>query len=109
MVELTPDVQSFLDEKHLAVFVTLMKDGSPQATPTWVDHDGAHVLINTVTGHQKQRNLVRDGRVTICVVDRETPGKYVQIRGRVIETADGDAAASHANKLSQKYSGHDYP
>ena len=33
----------------------------------------------------------------------------MQIRGRVIEISGGDEAWQHINKLSQKYSGRDYP
>ena len=108
MAALAPEVQQFLDEPHLGVFITLMKDGSPQATPVWVDQDGSHVLINTVKGHQKERNLGRDSRVAVCVVDRNQSGRYVQIRGRVVETTDGDEALQHIEKLSQKYRGRPY-
>jgi PPOX class probable F420-dependent enzyme len=104
MVELPEEVQQFLDEPHLAVLVTLMKNGSPQATPVWVDHDGSNVLINTVEGHQKERNLERDSRVALCVVDHSRAGRYVQIRGRAVEITGGDEALQHINKLSQKYS-----
>ena len=109
MATLSEEVRQFLDEPHLAVFVTLMKNGSPQATPVWVDHDGTHVLINTVRGHQKDRNLSRDGRVAVCIVDRGGVGRYAQIRGRVVEIDDSAEAFAHINKLSQKYSGRDYP
>lgn len=108
MAKLPEEVQQFLDEPHLAVFITLMKNGSPQATPVWVDHDGVSVLINTVRGHQKERNLRRDGRVALCVTDHSQAGRYVQIRGRVVEIAGGDEAWLHINKLSQKYSGRAY-
>jgi PPOX class probable F420-dependent enzyme len=109
MAELSEPVQQFLDEPHLAVAVTLMKDGSPQATPVWVDHDGSNVVINTVVGHQKERNLMRDGRIALCVVDHTQAGRYLQVRGRVAETATGDEALQHIDKLSRKYSGRAYP
>lgn len=108
MSELPLEVQQFLDEPHLAVFVTLMKNGSPQATPVWVDHDGSYVLINTVEGHQKELNLKRDRRVALCVVDHGQAGRYVQIRGRVVRITGDDEAWQHINKLSQKYSGRAY-
>ena len=108
MTELSEDVRQLLDEPHLAVFVTLMKDGSPQATPIWVDHDGEHVLINTVVGHQKERNFGRNRKVALCVVDHGQAGRYVQIRGRVVDTEVGPAAMEHIEKLSQKYSGRPY-
>ena len=46
---------------------TLMPDGSPQLTQTWVDTDGEHVVINTVQGHQKVKNIERDPRVAVNV------------------------------------------
>ena len=109
MSELAPEVQQFLDEPHLAVFVTLMRDGSPQATPVWVDHDGSHVVVNTVAGHQKERNIARDDRVALCIVDHGQAGRYLQVRGRVIDTDRGPAARQHIDKLSLKYSGRPYP
>jgi PPOX class probable F420-dependent enzyme len=108
MTELSAEVQQFLDEPRLAVFVTLMKNGSPQATPVWVDHDGANVLINIVKGHQKQRNLGRSAAVALCVVDYSQAGRYLQVRGRVVEATGGEEALEHINKLSQKYSGRAY-
>ena len=109
MVALSEEVQRFIDGPNLAIFVTLMKDGSPQATMVWVDHDVEHVLINTPRGSQKDRNLARDRRVALCVVDRNQPQRYVQIRGRVVEIAGGEEAWQHINKLSQKYNGRSYP
>ena len=107
MTQLPEGVRKLLDEPNLAHFVTLMPDGSPQVTPLWVDHDGTHVLINTAEGRQKPRNLARDRRVAISVVDRNSPYRYAQIRGRVVEiTTEG--AVEHINKLALKYTGNPY-
>jgi len=46
---------------------TSMPDGSPQLTQTWVDTDGTHILINTVDGFQKVKNIERDPRVAVAV------------------------------------------
>ena len=109
MATLPEEVQQFIDGPNLAIVATLMENGSPQATMVWVDHDGDHVIINTPKGTQKDRNLARDGRIAICVIDRDQPTRYVQIRGRVIDVAGGEEAWQHINKLSRKYSGRDYP
>ena len=85
MPELTENVKKFLEEPNLAHFVTLMKNGSPQITPLWVDHDGTHILINTAEGRQKPLNLRRDPRVAISIVDRESPYRYVIARGKVVD------------------------
>ncbi len=86
---------------------TTMPNGSPQLTQTWVDTDGDHVVVNIVGGRQKARNIERDPRVAVAVSDPETPSRYVQIRGRVIEmTTDGGVESIEA--LSRKYTGGPY-
>jgi len=106
---LPDDVQAFLDGPNLGIVATLMKDGSPQTTMVWVDHDGEHIIINTPKGTQKDRNLQRDRRIAVAVIDHAEPTRYVQIRGIVTEVTGGEEAWAHINKLSHKYSGRDYP
>ena len=87
---------------------TLMPDGSPQMTQTWVDTDGRHVLVNTVDGHQKVRNMRRDPRVAVNVADPDDPSRYFEVRGRVVEVTE-DGAREHIDELSQRYIGRPYP
>src|SRR3954469_20460440 len=85
-----------------------MPDGSPQLTQTWVDTDGSHVLINTVEGFQKVRNMERDPRVAVNVADPDDPSRYFSVRGRVVDiTTQG--AADHIETLAQRYLGGPYP
>jgi PPOX class probable F420-dependent enzyme len=107
---LSPSGVALLQEKHLAVLSTIMPDGSPQSTPVWVDvePDGSHILINTVFGHLKQRNIERDPRVAVTVVDSQNPFRSVVVRGAVVETrGHDDGAWEHINTLSRKYTGRD--
>ena len=106
--KLPPEVRALLDGKNLAFLATVMADGSPQVTPVWVDRDGDTVIINTVRGRTKQRNLSRDTRVAISVVDWEEPYTWAQVRGRVVQQTDR-GAVSHIEKLSMKYLGTKYP
>ena len=108
-VELSEDTRILLEQPNLASFVTLMKDGTPHVTPTWVDHDGTHVLINTVVGHQKALNVERNRHVAVMVMDRNSGGRYIQVRGRVVEIIGGQEAFDSIEKLSQKYRGASYP
>ena len=96
-------------EKNLAFLATLMKDGSPQITPTWVDLENNTVLINTAEGRVKQRNVTRDPRVAVSIADQHNVYNMVTIRGRVMEqTTKG--ADEHIDKLAKKYLGVDkYP
>ena len=87
---------------------TLMPDGSPQMTQTWVDTDGHDVLINTVRGHQKVRNVERDPRVALNVADPDDPSRYFEVRGRVTEVTE-EGAREHIDELSQRYIGAPYP
>jgi PPOX class probable F420-dependent enzyme len=86
---------------------TLMPDGAPQTTETWVDTDGTHVIINTVQTHQKIRNVERDPRVSLAVCDAADPSRYFAVRGRVTNiTTDG--GAEHIELLAQRYTGGPY-
>ena len=101
-----------LQETHVAIVSTIMPDGSPQSTPTWVDvePDGSHVLINTVRSHLKARNVARDPRIAVTVIDSQNPYRTVTVRGRVVEQRGGDhGATEHIHALAQKYMGRPYP
>ena len=91
-------------KKGTFVFLgTVMKDGSPHVTPTWVDMgENNIILVNTAEGRIKQKNISRDPRVSISMVDDENPYSMVTIKGRVIEqTTNG--ADEHIDKLARKY------
>lgn len=87
---------------------TLMADGAPQMTETWVDTDGEHVLINTVAGFQKVRNVERDPRVALNVCDAENPSRYFEVRGVVVSSTT-EGGAEHIEALAQRYLGGPYP
>lgn len=105
---LPADLLALLKEPSLAFIATTMADGSPQLTQVWVDTDGEHVLVNSVTTHVKVRNIERDPRVALTVADPDDPSNYFQVRGRVLETTT-DGAVEHIEKLSLKYLGTPYP
>ena len=86
---------------------TLMPDGSPQTTETWVDTDGEHVIINTVQTHLKMRNIERDPRVAVAVCDASNPSSYYAIRGRVVKVTT-EGGAEHIDALSHRYMGQPY-
>jgi PPOX class probable F420-dependent enzyme len=71
---------------------------------TWVDTDGTHILVNTVDGFQKLRNVRRDPRVALNIADPDEPVRYFDVRGRVVGIST-DGAAEHIEMLSQRYTG----
>ncbi len=101
--------RALLEGQNFAHLATLMPDGSPQVTAVWVDYDGQHVLVNTAEGRTKPRNLRRDPRVAIEVVNQQNPYEMVAIRGRVVEMTH-EGADAHIDSLAKKYMGQDtYP
>src|SRR6266852_1827675 len=55
---------------------TVMPDGRPQVTPVWCDFDGQHVMFNSARGRQKDRNVRRDPRVALAIIDPDNPYRY---------------------------------
>ncbi len=93
-----------LEAPNVAHLATLMADGTPHVTPVWVDLEDSLVLVNSAEGRLKVRNLRRDPRVGLSVVDRENPFAGVSIRGRVREITDS-GADEHIDTLAKKYLG----
>lgn len=107
----TPLPEGLLDllRKPSPCFVTtLMPDGSPQLTQTWVTTDGEHVVINIVAGSQKDRNLARDPRIAVNVVDPDEVFRFYEVRGRVISMST-EGGADSIDEISHKYLGTPYP
>lgn len=104
MSQMTEPVIQLLKGKNFACLATLMNDGSPQVTPTWIDLDeeSGSILISTVEGRIKHKNVSIDPRVAICISDENNPYNMVLIRGRVIEKTK-EGAVLHTDRLAKKY------
>jgi PPOX class probable F420-dependent enzyme len=88
---------------------TLMSDGSPQVTPVWIDLEGGRLVVNSAKGRAKDRNMRRDPRVSIALIDPDNPYRYLEVRGRVVEVTE-QGADQHIDKMAKKYMGKDtYP
>ena len=102
--QIDPSLRYFFEDKNLAFVATLMKDGSPQITPTWVDLDNDNqILINTALGRIKQKNVARDPRVAISIADKNNPYHMVTVRGEVVDQITGEQAEKHIDKMAKKY------
>jgi PPOX class probable F420-dependent enzyme len=106
-----------IPENYMALFskpvfgflTTLMPDGSPQTQPVWVDYEKGRVIVNSALGRQKDKNMRRDPRVAITLMDPDNPYRYMEIRGKVAEITQ-DGATAHIDKMAKKYLGKDkYP
>lgn len=110
MPEAIPEkYRDLFNKRAFASLATLMPDGRPQVTPVWVDLEGDYVVFNSAKGRQKDRNVRRDPRVALAIIDPDNPYRYIEIRGRVGEITE-DGADAHIDKLAKKYLGVDkYP
>jgi len=110
MSQAIPDkYRDLFTKRAFASLGTVMPDGRPQVTPVWCDIEGDLVLVNTAKGRQKDKNMRRDPRVALAIIDPDNPYRYLEIRGRVVEITENGADA-HIDKMAKKYLGADkYP
>ena len=106
MAKLSPSQGRFLQEPNYAVVAALREDGSPHQTIVWVDWDGDHVLLNLNTWRAKLQHMENDGRVSVLVLDRDDPYRWIGIEGMVVETTE-EGAAEHIIKQAGVYLGRD--
>ena len=97
------------EKKAFGSLSTLMPDGSPQTNPVWVDFDNGEVWVNTAVGRLKDKNMKRDPRVSVALIDPDNPYRFMEIRGKVREVTQ-EGAEKHIDKMAKKYLGVDkYP
>lgn len=101
--------RDLFDKKAFAQLATVMPNGTPQVTPVWWDYDGSHIRINTAKGRVKDRNMRRNKKVALAIVDPDNPYRYLGVRGEVAEITEQGADA-HIDLLAKKYLGKEkYP
>jgi PPOX class probable F420-dependent enzyme len=104
-IRLSEATLGLVDGKNYAVLATVNPDGSPQTSVIWIGRDGTDLLFSTVEGRRKHRNMLRDPRVSVTVIDSSDPENYVELRGRVSMTPDVGRRVD--TQLSWKYDGKD--
>ncbi len=99
-----PDThRDILEANGTAFIATTGPKGSPQITPTWYlwDSPAEQLLVSTLAGRQKHRNMQREPRIAVCIPDPGDPYRYIEIRGSAAIEPDEDHRL--ANSLAQKY------
>lgn len=108
MAKLSETQAELIRGKHFGTVVTLREDGSPHATPVWIDTDGENVLFNTAVGRAKERHIRRDPRVAVTILPENPQNGYVSVTGTAELVEEG--AKEHIDFLANKYLGLDeYP
>lgn len=96
---------ALMDGRNYAVVATLNADGSPHTSVIWVGRDGSDLVFSTVEGRAKHRNIVRDPRVSVSIIDSADPENYVELRGTASVAPDEGRALD--TRLSRKYDDRD--
>ena len=105
MRDITANERAFLENPFVGVVTTLQRDGAPQSTVVWVDVDDEGVSVNTAYGRVKPRNLARDPRISLVVVDPEDAYRWLKLAGTATLVDEG--ADAQIDRLSKKYTGRD--
>ena len=103
------EFRDLFTKRAFASLGTVRPNGSPRVTPVWCDVDGEFVIVNTAKGRHQDKNIRRDARVAVVIIDPDNPYRYLEIRGHAVETSEQDAEI-HLDKMAKKYLGADtYP
>ena len=110
MASMIPEnFRDLFEKKAFGQLATIMKDGTPQVTPVWLDFDGTYVRVNSAKGRIKDKNMRRNPQVAINLQDPDNPYRYLAVRGKVVEITEA-GANDHIDSLAKKYLGKDkYP
>jgi PPOX class probable F420-dependent enzyme len=109
MAELPDDVRALFEGRNYGHLATVLPSGDPHTVPVWVGVEDGRVVFFTQEQSRKARNLARDPRVALSIVDFEQPYRSAWLRGRVVATRTGEEALAVIDRLSQKYTGQPFP
>jgi len=104
---INPAYVDLLTTTALAQIATIGPHGEPQVTPVWFDWDGTHIRFSQTTTRQKYRNLKREPRIALAIVDPNNSYRYLEIRGHVV-SIEPDENLAFIDHMAQKYLGQDH-
>ncbi len=104
VVEIPESFRDLVNGPRVAALTTIMPDGQPQTTVVWCNFDGTHVLVNTMRGFRKEKNMRLNPKVTLLCYDPRQPLRSLEIRGTVVEMTEV-GAMEHLDGLSELYIG----
>lgn len=89
-----PEQEEFLLKHRFAILSTIKKNGAPQSTAVYYLYENGKLLISANKWKQKTRNVQRDPKVTLCVLDEQPANRYLQVSGRAVATEEDLVATS---------------
>lgn len=101
-------VRDLLEAPNYAHLSTLRKDGTPRNHVVWVGLEKEHILVCTSDASWKARDMRRDPRVALSIVDAANPYHMAAIQGRVVHVRR-DEGCRYMDAIAMKYTGRRFP
>lgn len=78
MPEIPEQYHDLFEKETFAHVVTMTSNGTPHATPVWIDYDADadRLLVNTERHRRKVRNVTEDPTVAVSVTDPDDPYRF---------------------------------
>jgi PPOX class probable F420-dependent enzyme len=105
-VPLPDSARKLADSPIYVTLATIRPDGSPRLTVLWIERDGDDLLLSTLRGRAKERDLARDPRAGIMFLDQQDAYGYVEVRGHA--TLSDEGGRELIDRLAVKYTGEPY-
>jgi hypothetical protein len=96
------------DSKAIAYLATTLSDGAPVISPVWFGIIDEQIAVFSSASSLKAKNMQARPHVSVVLQDPNDPYRYVQIRGRYVNSISKDAR-EFLDKISRRYIGKDYP
>ena len=109
MAELSDEIRALCEGANFAHLATVRPDGAPHSVPVWIGLEDGNIVFFTQPTSRKARHIEREPRVALSIVDRANPYLMASVRGRVARTIEGEAALTIVDRISQRYTGEDFP
>ncbi|WP_375399206.1 PPOX class F420-dependent oxidoreductase [uncultured Amnibacterium sp.] len=107
MEPMSPAVLDLLRRPNPAVVATIRTDGAPVSAAVWYLWEEPVVLLTMGASSPRRRQLERDPRLTLTVLDDSSWYRQVTLHGEAQEVGD-DPDLTVIDRLSQHYVGKPY-
>ncbi len=97
-------IQQYLSDRDVVVLSMLTATGAPLATPMWFVHDEQQMVMVSVDGLAKIRNLERDQRVSVVAEGGERGSINGLVLSGQVTFIEGDDRQLWGERFGQKYS-----
>src|SRR5438477_10573004 len=84
-IPIPADVRELLEAPNYVHLSTLRADGSPRNHVVWVGLEGDPVLVCTSDATWKAKDMRRNPRVGLSVVDLDDPYRMASLQRRIVE------------------------